>query len=47
MVPTYGGVVEHGHSVIALRDDHRIEDVQDSLADGEIGHAMVVGILVG
>ncbi len=42
-----GGVVEHGHALIALGDDHRIQNVKDSPANGEIRHAMVVRILVG
>jgi hypothetical protein len=42
-----GGVVEHRDALIALGDDYGVQDVQDSLANGEIRHAVVVRILVG
>jgi hypothetical protein len=41
-----GGVVEHGRSVIALADHHRVDDVEEAPAKGHIRHAMVVRILV-
>src|ERR1700722_14044613 len=40
------GVVEHGRSVIALADHHRVDDVEEPSAKGHIRHAMVVRILV-
>src|ERR1700733_6779537 len=43
----HGGVVEHGYALVALGDHHRIDDMQDSAADGKIRHAMVMRILVG
>jgi len=42
-----GGVVEHRDSLIALGDDHLIDDMKDAPAPGKIWHAMVVRILVG
>ncbi len=33
----HGGVVEHGHSVIALADHDRVEDVKDALRMGRFG----------
>ena len=42
-----GGVVKHRDSLIALGDDHLIDDMKDAPAQGKIWHAMVVRILVG